>query len=245
MPRFFLPLLLALLLFFPALGQAETPEPEGQQIIAPETLVDLAADHIEASLSEALETRRFKVAPTHAPRPVRAPEGEITYEVTTPNGLRYWGNTAVYIRILVDGEPLRQVILPFKIHMYDRVAVAARPLRARQVLTEADIRFEEQEIGTKEQRYFFDAADLVGQVITRGLAAGQPILRALVKKPVLIEAGAPVTIVANVNGVEVKTEGVALEPGREGDVIRARNQASRRVVRVRVLDAETVEVLSR
>ena len=145
----------------------------------------------------------------------------------------------------MDGEPLRQVILPFKIHMYDRVAVAARPLRARQVLTEADIRFEEQEIGTKEQRYFFDAADLVGQVITRGLAAGQPILRALVKKPVLIEAGAPVTIVANVNGVEVKTEGVALEPGREGDVIRARNLASRRVVRVRVLDAATVEVLTR
>ncbi len=245
MPRLFLPLLLALLLLFPALGRAETPVPEGKQIIASETLVDLAADHIGATLEEAQETRRFKVAPTHAPRPVLAPEGELTYEVTTPNGLRYWGNTAVYIRILVDGEPLRQVILQFKIHMYDRVAVAARPLRARQVLTEADVRFEEQEIGTKEQRYFFDATELVGKVITRGLAAGQPILRSLVKKPVLIEAGAPVTIVANVNGVEVKTEGVALEPGREGDVIRARNQASRRVVRVRVLDAGTVEVLSR
>ena len=250
MRKFLLLLALAWYLLLPVAVAASDAAEEmaaeaSEQVIPAETFAYLATQHIEEALAEAQERRRYTIVPSYAPRPLRVAAGRLSYEVTTPNGLRYWGNTAVYIKVLVDGEPIRQVLLQCKIHMYDRVAVAARPLRARQILVAEDIRFEEQEIGTKERRYFFDPEELIGQALTRGVAAGQPILRAMVKKPVIIEAGAPVTIIANANGVEVQTEGVALEPGRQDDIIRARNLASRRIVRVRVIDAGTVEVLGR
>ncbi len=70
-----------------------------------------------------------------------------------------------------------------------------------------------------------------------------PILRAMLKMPDILQAGSPVTLISKVNGVEVKMEGVALEPGHEGEIIRVMNTASRKILRGRILDEFTVEIV--
>ena len=65
----------------------------------------------------------------------------------------------------------------------------------------------------------------------------------MLRNPVVIEAGASVYITANNNGIIVKTEGVALQRGRAEEMIRVRNASSSKVLRVRVVDASTVEVV--
>ena len=212
------------------------------QTLSSEALTELAVNHIEALLAEGGESRRHTVTAAYVPRPLQLPAGEGTCEVATPNGLRYWGNTAVSINVLVDGTPFRKLTCQFRIHLFDRIVVAARGIQARQTLTAEDLRIEEQEIGAGSDKYYTDPTDVVGLVSSRRLSPGQPILRIMVKKPQIVKGGDIVVIVAVVNGVEVRMEGVALASGREGEAIRVRNSASRKVIRARVIDAGTVEV---
>jgi flagella basal body P-ring formation protein FlgA len=65
----------------------------------------------------------------------------------------------------------------------------------------------------------------------------------MLKLPDIIKAGAPVTLISRVNGVEVKIDGVALEAGHAGEVIRVRNTSSRKVLRGRIVDEATVEIV--
>lgn len=242
--RFLRALLFAWLFFLPAAVEAYGMPPEEMyaQELSSEDLERLATDHIEAVLTEGGESRRHTVTAAYVPRPLRLPAGSVACEVTTPNGLRYWGNTAVSINVLVDGAPFRKLTCQFRIHLFDSIVVAARGIQARQTLTAGDLRVEEQEIGASGDKYYTDPAEVVGLVSSRRLSPGQPILRTMAKKPQIIKGGDIVVIVAHVNGVEVKMEGVALGSGREGESIRVRNSTSRKIIRARVIDASTVEV---
>lgn len=238
--------LLAVSLWLPrvAAGYGMTPADLYPQEISSAALEQVAVDHMEAVLREGQESRRHTVTAAFVPRPLRVPEGEVTFDVIMPNGLRYWGNTSVHIHVLVDGAPFRRIIAQMRLHIFDSVVVAARAIRARQTLTLEDLRVEEQEIGASGDNYYTDPAEVVGLVSHRRLAPGQPLLRTMVKKPHLVKSGDIVTIVASVNGVEVKMEGVVLDSGREDEIVRVRNTTSRRVIKGRVVAAGTVEVVN-
>ena len=219
------------------------PEDIFPQEITREELRQRAADFIDEMIRASGDTRRYTVELVHIPRSVRAPEGAVSFAPSMPYGLRFWGNTAVYMDILVDGAPFRQVKCQFKIHVFDRIAVAARPLAPGQPLTESDFRFEEQELGSRGKNFLTDGNEIVGKTLSRPLAIGTPILRSMLKTPDLLKAGAPVTLISRLNGVEVKMDGIALEAGGAGKIIRVRNNASRKVLRGRIIDEFTVEIV--
>ena len=225
------------------LAYGTTREEIYPQEISREELRQRATDFIDEMMRASGDTRRYTVELVHIPRNVRAPEGVLAFLPSMPYGLRFWGNTAVYLDVSVDGAPFRQVKCQFKLHVFDQVAVAARPLVPGQPLTDSDFRFEEQELGSRGKNFVTDGAELVGKTLSRPLAIGTPILRTMLKTPDLLKAGAPVTLVSRLNGVEVKMDGVALEAGGAGKIIRVRNTASRKVLRGRIVDEYTVEIV--
>ena len=52
----------------------------------------------------------------------------------------------------------------------------------------------------------------------------------------------PVTIRANVNGIQVTTEGVSRSKGRIGQRIRVLNSTSKKIIIAKVIDANTVSI---
>ena len=198
---------------------------------------------IDETMQKSGDTRRYTVEKASMPRILRAPEGEVRFVPSLPYGVRFWGNTAVYMDVLVDGAPFRTVKCQFKVHVFDHVAVAARPIMAGQPLTQSDFRFEEQEVGARAQNYLTKTDEIVGKVLSRSLSVGAPLWRTMLKTPNILKAGAPVTLVSRVNGVEVKIDGVALEAGHAGDIIRVKNTTSRKVLRGRIVDESTVEIV--
>lgn len=212
------------------------------QVITPSTVESLIMEHVDELMAEAHETRRYTVDVVHIPKNIRAPEGELSYSVTTPNGLRYSSNTAVYVEIFVDGVSFRKVSCKASVHIYDMVCVAARPIQPNTPITREDVRLEEQDIGSRGKNYFLTIDEVIGRVVSRRMNIGQPMMQAMLKWPELIEPGAPITIITDMKGVKIKTEGTALEAGRLHERIRVRNNNSRKVIRARVIDANTVEV---
>ena len=246
MRRLFLCLLVCLLLAVqPVSAMAYDVTQAGRypQLVDSETMVSLATAQVETALTDFKETRRDTLEVIKAPRPLPAPAGDLTYDVSIPNGLRYGGVTSVYVIVKVDGVPFRQVICYVKVHVYDQVTVAAKNLLPEQTLGTADVRMEEREIGSLSAKYLTSADDAVGHVVNRLVREGIMLTQSMLQNPIIMQAGIPISIVANVNGVNIKTEGVTLQRGRKDDIIRVRNTRSGKVLRAKVLDAMTVEVM--
>ena len=61
--------------------------------------------------------------------------------------------------------------------------------------------------------------------------------------PLVVRAGNAVELVHNANGIVVRAEGVAIESGRIGYTIRVRNARSGKIMRGRIIDAQTVQII--
>ena len=65
----------------------------------------------------------------------------------------------------------------------------------------------------------------------------------MVQSPIVIESGVNVTIISSKNGIKISAAGIAMQRGRIGKIIRVRNAASKKVLRAKVIDARTVEIV--
>ena len=90
--------------------------------------------------------------------------------------------------------------------------------------------------------YLRELAEVAGRVPSRFLKTGAPLSADVLQAARVLEAGDPVTLVTNYNGIEVKAEGVALQRGRVGERIRVRNARSAKVLLGTVVDAHTVRL---
>jgi flagellar basal body P-ring formation protein FlgA len=213
------------------------------QVIDADTWTDLATNQVKKDLIDFKETRRYTVEILKVPQPLSVSTGVLTYNVSIPNGIRYGGMTAVYIVVKLDGAPYRKVVCYVRVHVYDQVVMAAKNLLPEQILGEADLRQAECEVSTVVAKYLLSPDAVIGRVVNRRVREGTMLTESMVQNPVIMEAGVPVSIVANVNGIKIKTEGVTLQRGRADDIIRVRNTRSSKVLRARVVDTVTVEIV--
>ncbi len=109
-------------------------------------------------------------------------------------------------------------------------------------ISPSSVRVEEREVLGAKGRYLTSAEEIAGRVPVRYIRMGQPIEHAMLQNPVVVQSGAPIRLVAKYNGVEVTAEGVALQKGRVGEMIRVRNARSSKTLRGKVIDATTVEI---
>ncbi|MBZ2208641.1 flagellar basal body P-ring formation chaperone FlgA [Massilia soli] len=112
------------------------------------------------------------------------------------------------------------------------VAVTAGPVAAGQLLSDADIVFERRDISSLSDTIGAQAA--LGQASKRSLRAGEVLRQSQLTAPILVKRGDPVVMLARIEAIEVSTAGEALDSGALGAVVRVRNVANGRVVRMRV-----------
>lgn len=213
------------------------------QTISTEEAALAGQEAIELSLAEHDDPRRHEVELTKSPIDINVPVGVVTYDVVMPYGVRFGSATAVYVTVIVDGAPYRRLLFNYKVHIYDKVVVAAKNLQPRRLLEFSDVRLEERDVSNVRAKYLTDPELAIGREANRLIKNGMIITKSMVINPVVIEAGATITILAEKNGVKVRTEGIALERGREEAVIRVRNANSSRVLRAKVIDATTVQIV--
>jgi len=210
--------------------------------ISAEYLDGLGRTKIEQALQAAGETRRHAVSLSRSPRAVQAPAGQLICEVDLPKGISYTGLTPVTVSIYVDGSFYRRVVLYYRVRVYETVLVAARDLPIDKTIESADVLTKEVEVDLPATSYLKESKEIDGRVPARFIKAGTPVLADFLQNPIVLESGAAVTIVTQVNGVEVKTDGIAMQRGRVGKWIRVRNARSGKILGGRVIDAHTVEV---
>lgn len=157
-----------------------------------------------------------------------------------PRNARVWGATRVGLRC-VEGPTAWNVYLPVDVQVFGPGLVAAAPIPAGHVLTPADVR--EAEINLTDPRSPAVTAvdDVAGRVLSRPLAAGEPLRPSGLKSRQWFAPGDTVQVRAVAGGFAISASGEALSAGLEGQSVRVRT-GNGKVVVGRPVGDKVVEV---
>jgi len=107
------------------------------------------------------------------------------------------------------------------------VLVLARNVQPGEVLKAADFGVERRSSSSLPYDYLAEAAQAVGFAMRRSQTAGSVLTAAALVAPEVVQRGELVTLIAGDGPVSVKSEGVALEPGRLNQRIKVRSASGR------------------
>lgn len=137
------------------------------------------------------------------------------------------GNGMVAVRC--PGPTPWRLFVPVRATDPVTVVVAARTLKPGEVLAAADVTVEQRPSTALPYDFLADATQAVGLTVRRTQTAGAVLSQGALEHPEVVARGALVTLVSTSGTVTVKSEGIALEPGRLRQRVRVRS-ASGRVV---------------
>lgn len=107
------------------------------------------------------------------------------------------------------------------------VVVLRRGVRRGQVLTADDVALETRSSAALPYDYLLELDDAVGLTAKRTVPAGTVLVPAALERARLIERGAIVTLVSAAGPVQVKSQGIAVEPAGADQRIRVRTASGR------------------
>lgn len=172
---------------------------------------------------------RLRLARCQAPLAARASAGY-------PRGAR--------LSIAVScAEPAWQVYVAVTLHALTGVVVATRPLAARTQVASTDVAIKEHDIAGLPAGYVTDPAAVVGRILLRPLAQGEPVEGNQLQAQTLIERGQLVTLYWQSSGLRVSARGEAKTAAAADGRVRVRNLSSGRELEGVVRGEGLVEVL--
>ena len=153
------------------------------------------------------------------PRPLQA---------SMPPGARVAARVGVELRCpAASGWRIR---VPVAVQLYRTVLVTTRPLQRGDGIGPGDVRSEQRDVTRLGYGYVGQLAQVAGRTLARPLNPGSVLAPGDLASRRAIRAGDHVQLVAELGGVEVRATAVALGNGDVGARLRARNDASGRVV---------------
>jgi len=133
------------------------------------------------------------------------------------------------VAVSCEGPEPWRLFVPVRVIEELPVLVLRRNVQPGEVLAADDLEVRHQAAAGLPFDYLGKAELAVGQTVRRSQPVGAVLLASALEQPQGVERGALVTLIAANATIQVKAEGVALEPGRLKERVRVRS-ASGRVV---------------
>jgi flagella basal body P-ring formation protein FlgA len=147
-------------------------------------------------------------------------DGCRTISVSMQPGARPWGRTHVQARC-TEGASWN-LYVPVEIHVTADYVVSARPLRAGQTITGADLTTRRGDLAELPANVLTDTAQALGQTAGAALPAERPVRGDLLRKPVVVRQGQSIRVISGGTGFQVAGEGKAMGNAIAGQVIQVR-----------------------
>jgi flagella basal body P-ring formation protein FlgA len=171
--------------------------------------------------------------------------------VITPKGAMGLGRVCFEVQESGSADKVGETSHPARItRIYGQIelicesVVAARAIRAGEVIGENDVQMAVRRVDSLRDRGLSDKAMVVGQETAVPIAEQQVIQPAMVKKYMVIKRNDAVEITSRVGQIQVTMPGTATEAGGMGDVIMVRGESKKSLLHVRIIEAGKVTVIS-
>jgi flagella basal body P-ring formation protein FlgA len=131
------------------------------------------------------------------------------------------------VTVSCAGPEAWRLFVPVRVIEQLQVVVLRRNVQPGEVLTTDDLEVRQQAAAGLPFDYVSKPEQAVGQTVRRSQPAGALLLPAALEQPIGVERGAQVTLIAANPGFEVRSSGIALEPGRMKERVRVRSPSGR------------------
>ena len=138
--------------------------------------------------------------------------------------------------------PAWKVHVPVNVKAYTDVLVARHPIPRGEAITKDKLTFMRHDVGRYHTGVFLNVDDLDGMIARRTIRDKAVITAQMIKPRRLISRGEVITIIAEINGLKIRTAGEALMDGHQGQIIRVKNSRSGRKLSGEVIARSTVRV---
>lgn len=158
-----------------------------------------------------------------------------------PPGGRIGGMSSVGIRCQKP-KPW-SLYVPVNVKIFTPVITASRPMMAGNRITSNDLQTIEMDIASLPAGYFSAPEQVLNQLVKRSVSAGTVFSPGLVEAAPLVRRGEQVILLAETQGIQIRSTGKALMDGVAGAVIQVRNSSSQRIIEGVVTSAGIVKII--
>ena len=148
---------------------------------------------------------------------------------------------AISIGVRCD-MPAWKIHIPVQVQAYTSVMVAKLPITRGSLVTANDVAIQKREISRYLEGTYSNVDQLVGMVAKRNIRQDDVLTPRVLMPRRLVSRGQPVTIIAEFNGLQIRTKGEALMDGHRGQIIRVENRRSGKEIAGEVIAPSTVRV---
>jgi flagella basal body P-ring formation protein FlgA len=138
------------------------------------------------------------------------------------------GNTSLSIRC--EAPVKWHIHLPVRVDVYDDVLISKSPLSKGQTIDAHNVTYRKENITRLNQGFFRRTDPLQKLEVKRNLSAQSILTSAMLKPRQLVKSGQKVTIMLELNGMQIKTSGFALQSASQGQIIKVRNSQTNKIV---------------
>lgn len=208
----------------------------------------LEEDELRTLLTESLNAGRnangaeWELRITRPWTPVKVPDELLTVEILEPAINRMTPNSVLRFEMRAGRQLIGSWQVPVQARLWREVVVAESPLQRGQLLADAPVTRVRRDVLTLRDPLYELPAVPTAYELTESVAMGTPLtLRALRLKPVVYR-GQTVNAIMGDNALTILLKVEVMEEGVPGQFVRVRNLQSRRELRGKVQDEQTIAI---
>lgn len=213
------------------------------KVVTGKEIMDAAVEYLNGNLPGTV--KNFTVSVKSYPEDVVLPTGgKVELRPVLDVRPERVGVYGFRVEVVQDGEVKRVVGVENRLELGMEVLVTTHEINAGDTFGEGDLKIEQRKISDLRSGALFSSDQVIGKRARRRLLAGDVIMANAVEVVPDINIGDEVQLVAIVGGVEVHTNGKAMEKGLRGDTIRVLNLGAKKIINGVIIDSKTVQVLA-
>jgi flagella basal body P-ring formation protein FlgA len=205
----------------------------------PEQLRNAAELAVRAQYADA--GSRVVIVPTKLSERLRLAACSKPLQTHLPN--RLGTPSRVAVAISCTGTSGWTIQVPVQMQVFRQVLVTSRPLARGDMIGPADVHVEEHDITRMGYGYVESVEQIAGHAVAHPLIGGAVLEPGDLAGRETVHSGEEVALIAQVDGIEVRTAAMALDGGDTGSHLRVRNDTSGKVINGIVLGAGEVQAL--
>lgn len=205
----------------------------------PDQLRAAAEQAVRAQYSDA--GSRVVIVPTKLNPRLRLAACSQPLQTHLPN--RQGTPSRVAVAVSCAGTPGWTIQVPVQMQVFRQVLVTSRPLARGDMIGPADVHSEERDIARLGYGYVESVDQIAGHAVAHPLIAGMVLAPGDLTGRQTVHSGEEVALIAQIDGIEVRTSGMALDGGDTGSHLRVRNDNSGKIINGIVLGAGEVQAL--
>ena len=199
------------------------------QSVDAQELISFAQSALLEELTQRFNGGEYQIeADTSVPN-LSLPTGKLDFSLRRLRSQFLAGDINVYLDISIDGVNRKSVKIPFSVKLTSKVLIAKKHFTRGDPLDLKDFEGSTQTLGQARLAPVHET-QLKQMRANRRVSKGTVLISNMVERIPKILSGKLVTIVADFNGVRVKSSGTALADGFIGQEISVKNRLSKRVI---------------